>query len=122
MNPRTPDILSRLVGIADTMVREQDAGALRPNGMRAAELGQIYGELSTLRTPATEAGFDEAALLLCHCLILLDERGGPLGEKAAATKWALLSKSFLPWVRTDLSLAMVIALHPPTTDHDFKRG
>jgi hypothetical protein len=122
MNPRTPEILSRLCGIADTMLREQDAGALRPNGLRAAELGQVYGELATLRTgQGADAGYDESAVLLCQCLILLDERSGPLGD-GSATKWANIAKGFLPWVRADGAVAIERAAHPATTDHDFQRG
>lgn len=123
MHPRTPEILSRLIGLADAMVRAQDEGRWRTDLTRGVALGQVYGELATLRRAPTdtEAGFDDAALMLNQCLILLDRDAGPAGDTLAATKWTAISKLFLPFVRADLARAIEASAHPATSDHDFGR-
>lgn len=119
MNIRTPDILSRLVGLADRMIREQDARELRPDAARGVELGQIEAELIVLlEEPIDDRGFDETAAMLAQCLMHLNCRGGALGDTEAATRWAKLAQSFVPFVRTDFAVTMVAAL---TSEHDFQR-
>jgi len=119
MHPRTPEMLSRLIGIADAILGETRVGRLRGDRSRSVELGQVYGELVTLwgRPPLPDVGFDETALLLAQCLMHLDEYGGPLGELNREGKWAALSAAFLGFVRTDLARALTVA--PATSNHDF---
>lgn len=120
MDPRTSEVLSRLCGNAIAMERAQDSGALRPDRMRAVELGQIYGELKEMHARRADCGFDETAMMLCECLIHLDENAAPLGDSERATKWRYLAKSFLGFVQADLAVAMTA--RPSTSDHDFQRG
>jgi len=117
MHPRVPELLSRLVGIADAMQREHEAGKLVANHARSIELGQVYGELAEMRVVAVADGsFDDTATMLARCLMIMETRGGRLGSPTAEAKWAILAKSFLAFVRTDLAKAMERAAHPATTE------
>ncbi len=118
MNPRVPDLLSRLIGLADTMLLLHGENALRPQPERSVMLGQVYGELVTRRRALAEGspGFDDTAIMLNQCLMHLDDDAGVLGYANTAAKWAIISKSFLPFVRTDLALALTRAARPSTTE------
>lgn len=117
-SPEPRDVLSALVGCADRMLVDQDKGRLRPSELRTVMLGQLYGEIKTL---PESCGVDQAARLLCECLIYLDRDGPPLYDTARAAKWAAIARSFLPWVRTDFAalLDASAAVRPATTDQDY---
>ena len=120
MDPRTPDLLSRLCGIANAMIRAQDEGKLRPDERRDTEIGQIYGELVAIHQYRATCGYDRAAIMLAECLALLEKNAAPLGDSEQATKWRYLAKSFLGFVQADMAVA--ITVRPATSDHDFQRG
>lgn len=117
-SPEPREILSALIGVADRILPEQDAGKLRASELRTVMLGQLYGEITTL---PEGCGVDDAARLLCECLIYLDRDGPPLYDGARAAKWAAIARSFLPWVRTDFAalLDAALAARPATTDQDY---
>lgn len=117
MDPRAPDLLSRLCGIANAMIRAQDAGKLRPDTARDTEIGQVYGELVVIHQNRAMCGYDLTAILLAQCLAMLEKNAAPFGDSELATKWRYLAKSFLGFVQADLAAAMEV--RPSTTDHDF---
>jgi hypothetical protein len=112
MHPRTPELLSQLIGAAESLIRN-DAPRGTDEDFRNIE--RLYAEVTALRArPADGERFiDDATVWLAQALRNA-EREGPLGE---AKKWIEIARCMLPWVRADLALALARA-RPATTSQE----
>jgi len=118
MNPRLPDMLDRLVALADRLTRAHDTGGWRSDGTVSVELDQLYGELRLMADdPQPDKIVDDTALLLTDCLRHLNANAGPLGDAGLAMKWRTLSGAFLPFVRTDYARARGFTAVPDAPDY-----
>lgn len=119
MNPRVPDILSR---VTEAARRTLDRPSGDPRRLDAIEqLFEEAQEATSLATDQPRRFVNDWTMMLLTMLSRL-ERLGPLGPADDLARAETVGRALLPYVQDDMFAAHRAAARPRTTDHDFNRA
>ena len=116
MNPRTVDLLSRVVVVVDGCAR--DDKWLNKHELYD-KLPVLQREVEALRKQPREKGepdFVNDITRLCLDCLACSLRGGPFGDHKRALEFRMLAEMMLKFVRADLAGALDHALKVSTSD------
>ena len=117
MNPKVPEILSDVIGLAEKTL-DRPTGDFR----RLDKIEQLFVRVHALCEAATDQPrryVNEWTLMLMTMLRKI-ERAGPLGDLNELARATTVGLALINYVKADLSDALD-ASRAPTSDHDFKQ-
>jgi len=109
MNPRVPELLSRLLDLAARTL-ERPSGDARRVALAETLVEQVF-EGAGWATDTPPRLINDFTLMLAKLLRLI-EREGPLGDREIIVRAETVARALLPFVQADASRAMALAARP----------